>query len=95
MSDRTPILPVLAALLAAAAAPALAAEPAKPATPVKPDWAEALYNPQPDKEDLVLPMPCGGAMTFRKVAVPAEGVLDDRRVELGGGEAKLDRKSVV
>lgn len=86
MSDRTSILPVLAALLAAASAPALAAEPAKPA---KPDWAEALYNPQPDKEDLVLPMPCGGAMTFRRVAVPAEGVLDDRRVELGGGEAKF------
>ncbi|WP_049976223.1 SUMF1/EgtB/PvdO family nonheme iron enzyme [Azospirillum sp. B506] len=81
MSNRTPILLLLGALTVPG--PGFAAEPAKPG------WPEALYNPKADKDDLVLPMPCGGAMTFRKVAVPAEGALDDRRVELGGGEAKF------
>ena len=81
MSDRTTIPLLLAALLAAG--PALAAEPAKPT------WDEALYNPHPDKDDLILPLPCGGAMAFRGIAVPGEGVLADRRIELGGGEAKF------
>lgn len=33
-------------------------------------WPEALYNPQPMADDLVLPMPCGGAMAFRPLATP-------------------------
>lgn len=54
-----------------------------------PPWPEALWNPQPQPDDLVLPMPCGGAMAFRRVAVPAENPLDDRRVELGGSEPRF------
>jgi hypothetical protein len=38
-----------------------------------------------DPADLVLPMPCGGAMAFQRVEVPldADDPLDDRRVRLG------------
>ncbi len=51
------------------------------------DWDAKLFNPKPLDGDVVLPMPCGGAMAFRKVAVPADGVLGDRAVTLGNGSA--------
>ncbi len=53
-------------------------------TPAFADWDAKVFNPKPLDGDVVLPMPCGGAMAFRKVAVPAEGVLGDRAVTLGG-----------
>jgi hypothetical protein len=48
-------------------------------------WQERFYNPAPLEGDLVLPLPCGGAMVFRPVATPpAEGdALSDRSVLLG------------
>ncbi|WP_120634895.1 SUMF1/EgtB/PvdO family nonheme iron enzyme [Ruegeria sp. EL01] len=47
-------------------------------------WREKYYNPQPADGDLTLPMPCGGAMTFRKVATPnTDGVIGDVSVVLG------------
>jgi Sulfatase-modifying factor enzyme 1 len=52
-------------------------------------WPERLYNPQPAEGDLVLPMPCGGAMAFRRIDVPAEGVLDDRKITLGGHDEQF------
>jgi hypothetical protein len=52
-------------------------------------WPERLYNPQPAPGDLVLPMPCGGAMAFRRIDVPAQGVLDDRKVTLGGHDEQF------
>jgi Sulfatase-modifying factor enzyme 1 len=52
-------------------------------------WPERLYNPQPAAGDLVLPMPCDGAMAFRRIDVPAEGVLDDRKVTLGGHDEQF------
>lgn len=80
MSRRT--LPVLAAL-AVAALPALAQAPAP--------WPEAAYNPRPAEGDLVLPIPCGGSIVFRAVAVPAgQGVLDDRPVTLGDADPETD-----
>lgn len=48
------------------------------------DWPQELFNPSPTAEDLVLPMPCGGAMAFRKVALPQAGPLDDYAITLGG-----------
>ena len=30
-------------------------------------WEEKHYNPMPAADDVVLPMPCDGAMVFRKV----------------------------
>jgi hypothetical protein len=48
------------------------------------EWDAKYYNPKPDIEDLVLPLPCGGAMTFRRVLTPApEGPMSDRPVRLG------------
>lgn len=50
-------------------------------------WPRELYDPAADGEpaDLILPMPCGGAMAFQKVTVlaDADDPLDDRRVRLG------------
>lgn len=46
-------------------------------------WQERLYNPEPAADDLILPLPCGGAMAFRPVAIPGRDWLDDRPVELG------------
>ena len=54
-----------------------------------PPWPERLFNPQPAEGDLVLPMPCGGAMAFRRVDVPAEGALDDRKITLGGHDEQF------
>ncbi len=54
------------------------------------DWEERLYNPKPETGDLVLPLPCGGAIVFREVSVPAgSGALDDRAVTLGSPDATL------
>ena len=51
------------------------------------DWPRDLYDPAPEDEpaDLILPMPCGGAMAFQKVTVPVDATdpLADRRVRLG------------
>ncbi|EPN29391.1 hypothetical protein A245_46948, partial [Pseudomonas syringae pv. actinidiae ICMP 19096] len=46
-------------------------------------WEEKLYNPMPDAEDVVLPMPCDGAMVFRKVYIPLAGPLDDYPINIG------------
>ncbi len=47
------------------------------------DWDEKQYNPKPAAGDVVLPMPCGGAMAFRKVDTEADGALGDQIVRLG------------
>ncbi|HEX5080050.1 MAG TPA: SUMF1/EgtB/PvdO family nonheme iron enzyme [Geminicoccaceae bacterium] len=48
-------------------------------------WPERFYNPAPLENDLVLPLPCGGAMAFRPVATPPIGgdALSDRSILLG------------
>ncbi|MCF5736489.1 SUMF1/EgtB/PvdO family nonheme iron enzyme [Pseudomonas syringae] len=51
-------------------------------------WDEKLYNPMPDAEDVVLPMPCDGAMVFRKVFIPLAGPLDDYPINIGGDNAE-------
>ncbi|MCB9948069.1 MAG: SUMF1/EgtB/PvdO family nonheme iron enzyme [Rhodospirillaceae bacterium] len=35
-------------------------------------WPPESTNPQPLDDDLILPMPCGGAMAFRPIATPGE-----------------------
>lgn len=52
-------------------------------------WPPAQSNPAAMPDDVVLPMPCGGAMAFRRVNIPSADVLDDRRVQLGGPEARF------
>jgi hypothetical protein len=52
-----------------------------------PTWPAAAFNPAPQPDDLVLPMPCGGAMAFRRVDTPTgESGLDDRAILLGSPE---------
>ncbi len=52
-------------------------------------WRDRYYNPKPLDGDLVLPMPCGGAMVFREIAVPAEKLLGDRKLVLGGNDDRF------
>jgi hypothetical protein len=49
-------------------------------------WPSELYNPAPAKDDMVLPMPCGGAMAFREVRMPDNGPLNDHAITLGGAD---------
>lgn len=72
----------LASALAALALPA-AAQPA-PAP-----WPERYYNPQPAVDDLILPMPCGGSMAFRRIDVPHEKTLSDRKIVIGGSDERF------
>ncbi len=79
-----PALPRIGApalLLALLAAPAAAWAQAA--------WPAAQSNPAPAAGDVSLPMPCGGAMVFRRVNVPSADALDDRRVQLGNAEARF------
>jgi hypothetical protein len=46
-------------------------------------WSEEYYNPKPQNGDVILPLPCGGAMVFRRVAIESTGPLADQRVDLG------------
>ena len=46
-------------------------------------WPENTYNPKPDPDDVILPMPCGGSMVFRRVEVPVTGPLDDMPINVG------------
>lgn len=47
------------------------------------NWDRRAYNLKPAAGDLIVPMPNGGAMTFRPVQVPIDGPLDDLGIELG------------
>lgn len=55
----------------------------------QPAWDARFYNPAPAEDDLVLPLPCDGAIVFRPVAtVPDTGdALGDQQVRLGSPEA--------
>jgi hypothetical protein len=44
-------------------------------------WPDKNYNPKPDVEDVILPMPCEGAMAFRRVQVPVNGPLEDLPIQ--------------
>lgn len=64
-------------------------------------WPEEFTNPRAADRDLLLPMPCGGAMALRPVETPAgPGALEDRPVTLGttdpaGGIAEFARREAV
>lgn len=55
-------------------------------------WTEEFYNPKTAKEDVALPMPCGGTMIFRKVEVPVDGWLGDRKIIIGSGDERFQFK---
>jgi len=46
-------------------------------------WDEKFYNPKPLPDDVILPMPCDGAMVFRKVEIPLGKPLEDYSITLG------------
>ena len=46
-------------------------------------WDEKFWNPKPLPDDVILPMPCDGAMAFRKVAIPLDKPLQDYNITLG------------
>lgn len=53
-----------------------------------PQWPTEIYDPAADQgapADLILPLPCGGAMAFQRVAVPVDlsDPLADRRFRMG------------
>lgn len=52
-------------------------------------WPEPLYNPKPDPADLIVPLPCGGAMAFRSVTTASADPLADIEVELGSETESL------
>ena len=70
----------------------IAAQPVPP----QPTWAASEYNPKPLPDDFILPMPCGGAMTFRRVDTPArESPLEDRQVTLGADDPETTYSEYV
>lgn len=80
---REAVAPLLAALVLTTSADAQEADPA---------WCKyddpALWNATgacaaDDPDRLVLPMPCGRRMVFRRVVVPASDWLDDAEMQLG------------
>jgi hypothetical protein len=83
---------LLLALLAGHAAGETPAETPVEASAQSITWPERSYNPAPADRDLVLPLPCGGAMTFRPVEIPSGDLLDDRPVELGHADAERGYK---
>jgi formylglycine-generating enzyme required for sulfatase activity len=65
----------------------LVAAPGAAATP----WPEALWNPAPLADDLVLPLPCQGRIALRPVPTPMDpGPLADRAVTLGEADPATD-----
>lgn len=47
------------------------------------EWKPNLYNPQPLDDDVIVPMPCAGAMVFRPILTEVSGPLGDHRIEIG------------
>jgi formylglycine-generating enzyme required for sulfatase activity len=68
---------------------------AQPAPPPA-AWEEAAVNPRPMPDDFTLPMPCGGAMVFRRVDTPArDGPLEDRELSLGSEDRETGYNEYV
>ena len=62
-----------------------------PAVNAQERWPAEFWNPKPLTDDLILPMPCGGAMVFRPVPTPlGQGLLADRPAMLGQADAETN-----
>lgn len=55
------------------------------------NWPAAAFNPQPSDDDFVLPMPCGGKMTFRRVEtlVPEDNWMLDQSFYMGAAASEM------
>ena len=87
MNCETPEPRPVRALAATLALAALALLPATAGAQAA--WPADQSNRAPAPGDVLLPMPCGGAMAFRRVNVPSANALDDRRVQLGSPEPRF------
>ena len=83
---------LFALLLTSPAAAEIVAE-TPPAVAPEVSWKDWYYDPaaQAAPADLLLPMPCGGAMAFQRIDVPlgAEDPLADTRLRLGQSDAAM------
>lgn len=55
---------------------------------------EKTWNPHPEADDILLPMPCGLKLALRVVAVPAGNLLQDRRFFMGIGAAENEKRQI-
>lgn len=46
-------------------------------------WEEKFFNKKPAEDDVIIPIPCDGAMVFRKVTIPLSQPLEDYSITLG------------
>lgn len=59
--------------------------------PAQTPWPAEAWNPQAAPDDLVLPLPCGGAIAFRPIPTPlGQGALADRPATLGQADPETD-----
>lgn len=79
-------------------APAGWGQTTRPQTPAPPStvaWERDDWNPGPDADDVVLPLPCNGALVLRRVLTGpprppgASNQLEDRQVTLGSADDPL------
>jgi formylglycine-generating enzyme required for sulfatase activity len=50
----------------------------------KSDWPQDFWNPEPLDGDIILPLPCNGAIAFRRIDTPVEGNwLADEEFQMG------------
>lgn len=48
-----------------------------------------IWNPKPQEDDVIVPMPCGGSMAFRKVYTASDSKLKDRSFDAGTTNTEL------
>lgn len=79
-------------LLARALLLALFALPlAAPGLIAQEPWPEKFWNPEPQDDDVVLPLPCGGAIALRRVdTIVQDNWLTDLRLALGSSAPSAD-----
>lgn len=69
---------------------------ARPASGSEVEWPEKAYNPAEDTVDLLLPLPCGGKMAFRKVETRTDGNwLSDVKTRFGLPSASAPYRDYV
>lgn len=67
------------------------AVPANAQPNTQPTWPQEAWNPKPLSGDLIVPLPCGGALAFRPVETPSPaGALADRPATLGWSNSDTD-----
>lgn len=52
-------------------------------------WDTRFFNPKPADGDVLLPMPCGGQMVFREVAIPLASPMADYAITVGQNSDEL------